>query len=72
MAFSTITALNLWFTAWVLTNELALGCRAFRLGALPVAHRLITKNFALGDRCLAVSHALGLLADGHALWAVHS
>lgn len=70
LAFSTITALNLWFTARVLAHKLALRSGALRFGAFPITKWIIAKNLTVWDWCLAMSNTLGFLADGHALWAV--
>ena len=69
------------FAVWILTHQFTLGLGAFRLIALPVATRVFANCFAFRFWCLslhfkkknlAMSHAMGLFADSHALGTVFS
>jgi len=68
-----VAAFHLGDAVGILTDEFALGLRA-GLGfvALPVALGVFAHYFADGNWCLAVSHTLRFLANGHALGAVGS
>ena len=67
---SARAALDFRNTVGVLTNELTLGFGAVGLVAFPVASRFFADGFTFRLGGLAVSDAVGLLADGDTLGAV--
>jgi len=54
----------------IFANKLALGLRAVRLVAFPIAFRFFANWLAFGFGCLAVSDAMRLFADSYAFRAV--
>jgi len=63
-------ALNFRHAIRVFANQLAFGLRAVGFVALPVASGLFTNWLAFGLRSLAMSYAVGLLANCDAFRAV--
>ena len=55
----------------VLTNKLALRFGAKGLLTFPITNRLLANSFAFGFWHLAMSNAMGRIANINTLWAVH-